>query len=348
MSAPDCGWRPMRRHRLEMALVAFLVLVSVLMYLGKANPAMAQTQSIGAWKVDSDPGLDGSAPQWQSILPVFVATTAQQVTPPMGGGTLQRVAVRAVHWEDRLYVMLEWFDSTADLSSDRPEVFTDAAAVQFPAEAASTVPAICMGQADQAVNIWQWRGDQQQPVVDLPPEGYVDLYPSTDDLYYTARAAGNPLAQSVRRPVQNLIAGGFGILTSDASEDLEGFGVHSETRWMVVFSRSLLPQGDMQPEFSGRGPIDVAFAVWDGSKGERDGIKSVSSFTQLTVTNQDPPRRAVAATDDWPAFQPPDPMVGFTLIFLAFLVVVVLVILWFMVYRVPEEPGAGEPDAENP
>jgi hypothetical protein len=205
-----------------------------------------------------------------------------------------------------------------------------------------------MGQADQAVNIWQWRGDQQQPVVALPPEGYVDLYPSTDDLYYTARAAGNPLAQGMRRPVQNLIAGGFGTLTSDASEDLEGFGVHSGSRWMVVFSRSLLPQGDMQPEFSGQGQIDVAFAVWDGSKRERDGIKSVSSFTQLTVTNEDPPRRAVAATDDWPAFQPPNPMVGFTLIFVAFLVIIVLVILWYMVYRVPEESGAEEPDAENP
>ena len=338
----------MKSHRLEMAVVAVLVLVSVLMYLGEANPAMAQTQTIGAWKVDSDPGLDGSAPQWQSILPVFVATTAQQVTPPMGGGTLQRMAVRAVHWEDRLYVMLEWADSTPDLRSDRPEAFTDAAAIQFPAEAASTVPAICMGQADQAVNIWHWRGDQQQDVVALPPDGYVDFYPSSDDLYYTARAAGNPLAQSVRRPVQNLVAGGFGTLTPDASADLVGFGVHSGGRWMVVYSRSFVPQGDLQPEFSGQGPIDVAFAIWDGSKGERDGIKSVSSFTQLTVTNQDPPRRAVAATDDWPEFQPPNPMVGLALVFVAFLVVIVLVILWFMVYRVPVEGGPEKSDVENP
>lgn len=338
----------MRKRRPQVAVVVILMLVSVVMYLVEANPALAQTQNIGAWKVDSDPGLDGSAPQWQSILPVFVATTAQQVTPPMGGGDTQRVAVRAVHYQDRLFVMLEWFDSTPDVSTDRPEAFTDAAAIQFPAEAASSVPAICMGQADQAVNIWQWRGDQQVQAPPLLGDGYVDLYPSTDDLYYTARAAGNPLAQSLRRPVQNLIAGGFGTLTPDASEDLEGFGVHSESRWMVVFSRSLLPQGDMQPEFSGRGQIDVAFAVWDGSKGERDGIKSVSSFTQLTVTNEDPPRRAVAATEDWPAFQPSNPLVGFFLVFLAFAVVLVPVILWFVAYRVPKGRGAEEPDVENP
>jgi hypothetical protein len=324
------------------------MLVSVVMYLGEANPALAQTQSIGAWKVDSDPGLDGSAPQWQSILPVFVATTAQQVTPPMGGGDMQRIAVRAVHYQERLFVMLEWFDSTSDVSSDRPEAFTDAAAIQFPAEAASSVPAICMGQADQAVNIWQWRGDQQVEPPHLLGDGYVDLYPSNDELFLTARAAGNPLSQSARQPVQNLIAGGFGTLTPDASEDLEGFGVHSEARWMVVFSRSLSPQGDMQPDFSGQGQIDVAFAAWNGSEGERDGIKSVSSFTQLTVTDQDPPRRAVAATENWPGFQPTDPTIGFFLVFLAFAVVLVIVILWVMAYRAPKRRGVEEPDVENP
>jgi hypothetical protein len=41
-------------------------------------------------------------------------------------------------------------------------------------------------------------------------------------------------------------------------------------------------------------------------------------------------------------------MVGFTLIFVAFLVVIVLVILWFMVYRVPEEGDPEKSDVENP
>ncbi len=69
---------------------------------------------------------------------------------------------------------------------------------------------------------------------------------------------------------------------------------------------------------------------------------------QLTVTNEDPPRRAVDPTDDWPAFQPSNPLVGFFLVFLAFAVVLVLVILWFMAYRVPKGRGAEGPDVENP
>lgn len=327
-------------------MLALSVAVSVVLYVGETNPAMAQTQSIGSWSVDADPGLDGSAPQWQSILPVVVVTTAQQVTPPMGGGNLRNVAVRSVHWDDRLYVMVEWVDSTADTTSDRPEDFTDAVAVQFPAEAASSVPAICMGQADQAVNIWQWRGDQQDDEFVVPTDGYVDLYPSTDDLYYTARAAGNPLAQSERRPAQNLVAGGFGTLTVETDTDLEGLGVYSAGRWMVVFSRSLTAPGDLQPDFTGDSAIDVAFAAWDGARQERNGIKSVSSFTQLALTSEDPPRRAVAATDDWPAYQPSDPIVAVAWGFIV-LLVGVGVALWFWAMRREGSLGSGGSDAKD-
>lgn len=297
----------MSRRASRLVPILVLILVAALLRITSANPAMAQTQTVGAWRVDSEPNMDGFAPEWQSIVPVFLPTTAQQVTPPMGGGTVERVAVRAVHWEDRLYVMLEWVDSTQDSLSDRYETFTDAAAIQFPAEAGSEVPFICMGQADQAVNIWQWRSDQQNQIPTLPEEGYVDLYPSTDDLYYTAREAGNPLSQPDRTGVRNLVAGGFGTLEATDLGTLQGHGSYYQGRWTVVFARPFQPSGELQPRFDDGTPVDVAFAIWDGSKRERDGLKSVSAFTQLTITPEDPPRRAVAASGDWPAYTPPDP-----------------------------------------
>jgi DMSO reductase family type II enzyme heme b subunit len=242
------------------------------------------------------------------------------VTPPMGGGTIERVAVRAVHDDERIYLMLEWSDRTSDWTSDRYEAFTDAAAIQFPAEAGSEVPAICMGQADQAVNIWQWRADQQNEPPELADDGYVDSYPSTEDIYITAREAGNPLSQvEGRSAVTNLVAGGFGTLEVASSDDLHGKAVHVDGRWMVVFSRPLGEAGEMEPTIDGAGPIDIAFAVWDGSQGERNGIKSVSTFTQLQVTPEDAPRRAVGATDDWPAYTPSNPMLLISWVFLAFL-----------------------------
>lgn len=320
----------------KLPVVLALLLVAVLLRVTDANPAIAQTQSIGAWRVAAQPTLDGSAPEWQSILPVVLPTTSQQVAPPMGGGAIERVAVRAVHHDDTLYVMLEWSDRTPDEASDRYETFSDAAAIQFPAEAGSEVPAVCMGQADRAVNIWQWRADQQAEPPGLPDSGYVDGYPSTDDLYFPAREAGNPLAQNEgRTAVHSLLAGGFGTLEVDGQGGLDGHAVHKDGRWMVVFSRPFTPDTDAQPSFDSSTPVDVAFAVWDGSNDERDGIKSVSAFTRLQITPEDPPRRAVAATDDWPAYSPSNPMVpisiGFTAVLLA-----VTAALWVYMNRTRE------------
>ena len=310
----------------RIALFGVLVLVAMLLRAFDANPAMAQTQVIGAWEVEEEPPMDGSAPDWQSILPVFLPTTSQQVTPPMGGGAIERVAVRSVNFDDTLYVMLEWTDRTADESSDRVEAFSDAAAIQFPADGGSEVPAICMGQADEAVNIWQWRADQQNGVPGLGENGYVDMYPSTEDLYFTAREAGNPLAQDEddRVAVQSLLAGGFGTLEVTDGGGLAGNAVRKDSRWMVVFSRPMVASGDLQPTFDGDTPVDVAFAIWDGALMERNGVKSVSAFTQLRITPEHPPRRAVGATEDWPAYSPSNPimmlLIGFVVLLIATLV----------------------------
>jgi complex iron-sulfur molybdoenzyme family reductase subunit gamma len=326
-------------------LLVALVLIAIGLRVVEANPAIAQTQSIGAWRSDAEPVMDGSSPDWQSILPVMLPTTSQQVTAPMGGGTIERVAVRALHYDDRLYVMLEWSDATPDKYSDHYESFTDAAAVQFPAEAGSEVPAICMGQADRAVNIWQWRADQQSDAPTMPENGYVDSYPSTDDLYFTAREAGNPLSQTENRnAVINLVAGGFGTLEVSDGAGVSGNAVYSDGRWMVVFSRSFDAAGELQPTIDETtGPVDVAFAVWDGSKRERNGIKSVTAFTRLQITPEDPPRRAVGATDAWPEYTPSNPMILVSFGFLLFLVLAG-VALWLLI----RHDERGSEDASSP
>lgn len=300
----------MRPSRHRSAVLVGLVIVAAAFQINDVNPAMAQTKRINAWRVTSEPIMDGSAPDWQSIVPAYLPTTAQQVTPPMGGGRVETVAVRAVHWEERLYVMLEWADPIPNYRSDRFEAFTDAAAIQFPAEAGSGVPAICMGQADGGVNIWQWRSDLSEALPTLPDGAYVDLYPFTDDLYYTARQAGNPLSQVDRPSVMNLVAGGFGTLEAVDLGTLEGNGVYDDGRWKVVFSRPFLPVGDSQPEFDGETIVDVAIAVWDGEHGERNGIKSVSTFAELKVTSEKAPRLSVPAHGDWPAYTPANSPLG--------------------------------------
>lgn len=330
MSARRIGGNRVRLRLAKPALLLVLLLIAAGLRVTDANPALAQTQVIGVWHVDSEPIMDGSAPEWQSILPIFLPTTSQQVTPPMGGGAIERVAVRAVHWEDRMYVMLEWTDRTADWLSNQYESFSDAAAIQFPAGGGTEVPSICMGQADQAVNIWQWRADLQEARPDPNEGGYVDTYPSEEDLYFTARAAGNPMAQATPDAVQNLLAGGFGTLEATGESDLQGHAVYKDSRWMVVISRDLVAGGDLEPDFDDTAPIDVALAVWDGSEGERNGVKSVSAFTQMRISVEDPPRQAVAATDDWPAFSPTNPMAVISVVMIGLLLAAMFTMVLYM------------------
>jgi hypothetical protein len=110
---------------------------------------------------------------------------------------------------------------------------------------------------------------------------------------------------------------------------------------MVVYTRPFEASGELQPVFSGDQPIDVAFAIWDGSQQERDGIKSVSSFTQLTITPEDPPRQGVEATEDWPAYSPPTPILAYSLGFIA-LIAAVGGAVWFSLRRRREEPDVEE------
>jgi DMSO reductase family type II enzyme heme b subunit len=117
------------------------------------------------------------------------------------------------------------------------------------------------------------------------PDVVSDLYPFQDDeVFNPGLAAGNPLSQVNRTtPVENLVARGFGTLTSADAQPVDGKGVWQDGKWYVLFAREMEASGDTYTPFSPGESTDVAFAVWDGSAGERDGLKSVSLFADLVV-----------------------------------------------------------------
>jgi hypothetical protein len=245
------------------------------------KPAVAQSQTLTVWRSAVDPGLDPESSVWDGVPSEFVRLTAQNVTPPMGDDGAPWVQVTGLHFDDVLYINLHWFDATADKTTDTVGVFSDAVAVQFPAVAATSVPALCMGQADTAVNIWHWRADSQEGVALVPDSGYVDIYPEVDELHYPAVAAGNPMVSAPA--VQNLVAGGFGTLATLESQVIAGVGSHSGTGWSVTMARPFTPPGELQPTFVAGGIMDVAFAVWNGDNDDRNGKKSVSVFIRMAI-----------------------------------------------------------------
>ena len=242
---------------------------------------------------------------WDKVPLIDIPLSAQQTTPPMGG---HRWTMRAgaIHDAGNLYIVTEWADPAADRSVGAQQDFTDAVAVQFPAVAGTTVPALCMGDPSATVNIWQWRAAWQADihrgyqggVRTTHPDTVSDLYPFHDeDVFHPGRHAGNPFSLLQRSsPVDNLVAAGFGTLTSDPLPAVSGWGQWRDGAWRVVFSRPLVVGREGNVDLTVPGVTDVAFAVWDGGAGERDGMKSVAAFVRLdldrTPLGEEPPSSA--------------------------------------------------------
>lgn len=278
--------RPGRRGRwLFLGLVGA---VAVTLQVLGANPAIAQGVQLTAYSAGGDDDLlDPWADDWVVASEVDVALTAQQVTYPTGGGSIPSAQVRALQADGVLYLRVQWADETADIRGSQVDEFTDAVAVEFPSTAGSSVPAICMGQADGGVNIWQWRATNQdglgESANDLFPDAQVDFYPSTEDLFFSARDVGNPVAVSGAGSTENLVAEGFGTLSDTESGEVQGRGSWNDGVWTVVVARDLVADGQDQVGFRNSAPVDTAFAIWNGANKERNGKKSVSEFVQLTL-----------------------------------------------------------------
>jgi hypothetical protein len=290
------------RRRLGVVLGLSVALAAVLTATG-TRLAASQTPSLVALRVSGPiPARDPFDSFWDRLRRVEVPLSAQQVVPPKSRGPLpflrgQRwtVRVRAAHDGDRLYLLLEWPDSSPERSVAAVQDFTDAAAVQFPAVAGQGVPALCMGDPKGTVNIWQWKA-AWQTLVERPDRGIRERYPNAvadlypfhgEDLFYPGRAVGNPFSQTQRRSaVDNLVAGGFGSLTPAPLDSLTGWGDWRDGRWRVVFARPLQVAAPGSIDLRVGDRTDLAVAVWDGAARERDGMKSVGGFVALEVSDQ--------------------------------------------------------------
>lgn len=278
-----------RRWQLGLGAAAALLAAGGLQ-LFDANPATSQSLFLTAYSAANDPGLDPTSGVWKNAVPVQVPLTAQAGTYAAGGGSIPTVSAKALHYQGKLYVRVEWADTTKDESTIKVENFSDAVAVEFPAKSAASVPALCMGQADAGVNIWQWRADSQAGLkdpVDVYAGALVDAYPSKDTLFYTARAAGNPYANPDQGAVQTLVSQTFGTLSIANVQDVRGQGAWNNGTWAVVFTRAYTGADASQAAFTDGATTDMAFAVWNGSEGDRNGRKSVSAFVRLTISGTD-------------------------------------------------------------
>lgn len=108
-----------------------------------------------------------------------------------------------------------------------------------------------------------------------------------DPLFNPAQFTGNVRADAslVDRPSLEANAEGFGTLTYQPSDqqDLRSTAVWANGRWFVHIFRKAETGQELDIGFSPGRRIPVAFAVWDGARGDRDGVKRISGWHWLEV-----------------------------------------------------------------
>jgi len=201
---------------------------------------------------------------------------------------ISAVAITALHDGKRIAILAQWKDAVLNGAPIRVQDFQDGMAMQFSLK--GTTPFLGMGDPNNPVNLWYWRAGWQQEVDTRRPDMesayaslHVDTYFATG--YRTAQAAGNILAQPQKSPVEDANAHGFGTLKSQpaASQNVQGKGVWRDGFWSVVFIRDLKSKDADDVKFTGKEPVPVAFAVWNGEQRDRNGRKVISNWYKLIL-----------------------------------------------------------------
>lgn len=235
------------------------------------------------------------------------------------------VSVSVVRAGDSIGVHLIWDDATCDVNQDSGR-FPDGAAVMFArSDVVPPLPmGIPIEQQSESlpVNIWHWKASRQfdastgrrhdadEPRIlaggnyhlfgppqtrtaaaapATPLDGDQDLRLS-DPLYRTAVAAGNihsdPALVSHAALEANAI--GFGTLTYQpaAAQDLQSTAVWSNGHWFVTIYHSFSTPNEGDIEFLPGKRIPITLAIWNGSKGDRDGTKLISGWHWLVIDGE--------------------------------------------------------------
>jgi cytochrome c len=218
--------------------------------------------------------------------------------------------VKAVHDGEELALRLMWEDESHDHTAIRPQDFRDAAAVEF--ALTDDPPFFGMGEKGQFVNLWMWKSERQadlesafQDIDQIYPNIGIDSYPNlvrsaleqptrhaltleSNPDFITGWGAGNIVSNPTRKSAsEDLSAQGFGTLKAHpvTDQNVDAKGVYDVGTYRVVLRRSFRGSGKYGVDLSPGQTVPMAFAVWNGSAGDRDGKKSVTIWQDLVIVD---------------------------------------------------------------
>lgn len=281
---------------MKKAIFISLIILSFLLFASCRRTVVTtpDVQVVAAQKLtfDANDSVWNNAPTHGSKL-----ILQDLVEPRLMEASTQEVRVQAVTDGKEIAFRIEWLDETPN-DKAAPHGFIDGCAVQLPVQIAESVPAPQMGETGKTVQISYWRADWQA-IVDGRADSITSIYPNAKPDHYPfdaeslknnpqaqqeaalryapARALGNNRQGPREQPVEDLIAEGPGTLSPNPQAFSKGKGVRTKTGWAVVITRPL-PEG-----FSKEKPSQIAFAVWEGSKGETGARKMRTGWVNLIM-----------------------------------------------------------------
>ena len=195
--------------------------------------------------------LDPAATEWTSIpaesLTMAATPLANQPSEYIKAsrdekqiGKVKNLMVKSAHNGTDVFFRLTWEDATQNTSITDNNVFPDGCGILMPLSGGDP-PIDEMGTKDAPVNAWFWRAD-------------------FDD-----------------KP-RNTVAKGLGSTQFSKQCPIQTKSMWGQGAWAIVFTRPLAVP-DMKEEAVQLAPgatVKIGFTVWEGSNGERAGVKSFS------------------------------------------------------------------------
>jgi len=217
------------------------------------------------------------------------------------------IDVQVAHDGETLLIRAAWEDEEPNTGALRSEDFQDAVAVEL--YRGDAEPFLGMGSRESPIDVWMWgaaRHGSSEELEDVNPNMVVDHYGFTEtvastaefdregvqtsaqpDVTLAALASGNQITPAANAATaSSLEVGGPGTTTfrPAISQLVEAEGNWQDGRWTVVFKRPLVvgdPANGVSVEPGEE--ISVAFAVWQGSRRDRDGQKRITIWQDLQL-----------------------------------------------------------------
>jgi hypothetical protein len=195
-------------------------------------------------------------------------------------------SIAAVYNGKQIAFMVKWPDGTMNIQSGyKTDSYADGFAVQFAAGEVNpeALPYIGMGSVGRPVVVHVQKA--VKGFYEPNGQGNVEyqVNPNQTALFGEALAAFNKKVKNIGSNdyERTFVSEGFRSMTEikDGSSSSYSRLGYKSTGWMGTLSRSMK---DSYVDLN-KGAIPVAFAVWDGSKNGRDGLKNLSSWVSVAL-----------------------------------------------------------------